>query len=91
VSRLLASHDDIVVFAWSEASPQFESDLTASERAVMALILDGLSNAAIAERRGTSLGTVAKQCASIFRKARVRSRGEHVALLCGRLARSPGR
>jgi len=55
--------------------------LTATERAVLALVLAGRSNAAIALERGTAVRTVANQVASIFRKHGVSSRSELIALL----------
>jgi DNA-binding CsgD family transcriptional regulator len=58
--------------------------LTAAERDVATLAAAGLSNAAIALRRGTAIRTVANQMASILRKLRIGSRHElsaHVALV----------
>jgi DNA-binding CsgD family transcriptional regulator len=57
--------------------------LTEAERHVTADVVDGLSNAQIARRRGTAKGTVAKQVASIFRKLGVGSRRELVAMTKG--------
>ena len=53
--------------------------LSQGEREVAGLLLDGLSNAEIAEIRGTSTRTVANQVASIFKKLGVRSRTELAA------------
>lgn len=53
--------------------------LSASEREVAGLLLDGLSNAEIAEIRGTSVRTIANQVASLFKKLGVRSRSELAA------------
>lgn len=53
--------------------------LTTAERAVMALLLEGQSNAAIARRRGRAVRTIANQVASIFRKYGVGSRAELAA------------
>lgn len=55
--------------------------LTAAEREVVTLILDGKSNAAIAKARGVAVRTVANQVASILRKMRVGSRSALLALL----------
>jgi DNA-binding NarL/FixJ family response regulator len=58
--------------------------LTAAERHVASLAAAGLSNAAIAKRRGTALRTVANQMASVLRKLRICSRHEltaHIPLL----------
>lgn len=61
--------------------PQWK-DLTAAEEHVVALVLEGLSNAQIARRRGTRERTVANQLASIFRKLGVSSRSELAAVAC---------
>lgn len=53
--------------------------LTAAEEEVLALVLDGRDNAAIAAVRRTALRTVANQIASIFRKTGVSSRAELAA------------
>lgn len=57
--------------------------LTHAEREVLALLLDGQKNSAIAEARGTSARTVANQIQAIFKKLGVSSRSELVALLSG--------
>jgi DNA-binding CsgD family transcriptional regulator len=57
------------------------TNLTAAERAVVAEICAGRSNAAIATSRRTSPRTIANQLASIYRKLGVASRFELVALL----------
>ncbi len=57
------------------------SGLTRAERHVIMLIARGLSNAAIARRRGSAPRTVANQAASIFKKLGVRSRLELGAIL----------
>lgn len=53
--------------------------LPAAMRAVAALALEGLDNAAIAKRRGTSVRTVAKQLEAIYRRLGVGSRRELMA------------
>ena len=50
--------------------------LSTAEAGVARLLLAGASNAEIAGARRRSVGTVAKQVAAVFRKLRVRSRGE---------------
>lgn len=57
--------------------------LTPAERAVALAAVEGLSNAAIAERRSASARTVANQLASVFRKLGVFSRAELAAHLHG--------
>ncbi len=52
------------------------ASLSRSEADVARLAAEGLSNADIAARRGTSVRTVANQIASIFRKLGVSSRRE---------------
>jgi DNA-binding CsgD family transcriptional regulator len=53
--------------------------LTPSEREVVAAVLRGVSNAALARARGVSLRTIANQLASAFSKLGVRSRSELAA------------
>jgi DNA-binding NarL/FixJ family response regulator len=53
--------------------------LSEGERDVVLGVLEGLTNAEIAERRGTAPRTVANQLASIFRKLGVTSRGDLTA------------
>ncbi|MBE2254514.1 MAG: helix-turn-helix transcriptional regulator [Myxococcus sp.] len=67
----------------SEPGPEAAPALTAAERDVMALVLAGKSNAAIARHRGTSVRTVANQVASLFRKLKVGSRAELAAKVGG--------
>ncbi len=50
--------------------------LSAAERQVAADAASGLSNAAIAKKRGRSPRTIANQLASIYRKLKVASRAE---------------
>lgn len=50
--------------------------LTPAERAVARLVIEGLSNAEIAERRGTLVRTVERQLFSINRKLGLTSRGD---------------
>lgn len=52
------------------------SQLTDAERAVAELAARGLSNAAIAARRGCAQRTVANQLAAVFKKLGVTSRRE---------------
>lgn len=57
--------------------------LTRAEREIASLVVKGLSNASIARARAVSARTVANQLAAIYRKLRVGSRVELVALLVG--------
>ena len=54
--------------------------LTPAEREVASLVLDGLSNAAIARRRSTAVRTIANQVGSLLRKLDLSSRCELAAL-----------
>ncbi|CAG1772079.1 partial Putative HTH-type transcriptional regulator, partial [uncultured bacterium] len=58
--------------------------LTSAEREIVVLVLRGLSSQAIADRRATSVRTVANQLASIFKKLGVSGRGELTAALASR-------
>jgi DNA-binding CsgD family transcriptional regulator len=58
--------------------------LSPAEREVVLAVLDGASNTAIAQRRGTSERTVANQLASIFRKLGASSRLDLVRTVVGR-------
>ena len=58
--------------------------LSAAERAVVELVLDGCTNREIAQRRGASVRTVGSQLEGVYRKLEVGSRTELVALLCER-------
>jgi DNA-binding CsgD family transcriptional regulator len=70
-----------VVLSYPDAPAAIPAALTAAEREVVRLALDGLSNAQVARARGTSVSTVANQLASIFRKLGVGSRYELIASL----------
>lgn len=65
-----------VVVGITSPSPLALAGLTASERDVARAILDGMSNRAIAEARGTATRTVANQIAALFRKLGIGSRAE---------------
>ncbi|MCA9613033.1 MAG: helix-turn-helix transcriptional regulator [Sandaracinus sp.] len=60
------------------------SQLTEAEWEVARLAADGLSNAAIADRRGTTVRTVSKQLDSAYRKLGVSSRRELAVRLANR-------
>lgn len=68
--------------------------LTASELAVVGLVVEGYSHAEIAARRRTSVRTVANQIASVYKKLKVSGRIELLCHLISRIgtgARDPGR
>jgi DNA-binding NarL/FixJ family response regulator len=58
----------VLSFPVERADLRAARSLTSAEAAVAELAIAGLSNAQIAERRGTSVRTVANQMASILRK-----------------------
>ena len=64
--------DDLVVFSWDIAAPPQE--LTSAEREVLARVVRGESNQAIACARKTSVRTIANQVASLLRKTSAGSR-----------------
>jgi DNA-binding NarL/FixJ family response regulator len=64
--------DELMVFSWDIATPP--SELTAAERQVLARVVRGESNAAIARARKTSVRTIANQVASLLRKTGASSR-----------------
>jgi DNA-binding NarL/FixJ family response regulator len=65
--------DDLVVFSWdiADAPPP---QLTSAERDVLARVVRGESNRAIAVARKTSERTIANQVASLLRKTGATSR-----------------
>ncbi len=65
--------------------PDALPELTAAERAICQLVLEGRSNAEIAAARARSARTVANQLRSIFTKIGVASKAELVANLAERL------
>lgn len=79
VRPLHVGGEELLVFSWrlgERPSLPDEPTLTPAERAVGELLLDGRSDAAIAAERGTSVRTVSKQAASLYRKLGVSSRRE---------------
>jgi DNA-binding NarL/FixJ family response regulator len=79
--------EEYIVFAFPAPEWNLPPCLTSSERQVALALLGGATNAQIAERRSTSVRTVAHQVASIFEKLSVTSRAE----LAFRLAARSGR
>ena len=74
VSKLRVGEDELAVFSMALGSVAVVRGLTDAQRDVLKRIVDGESNAEIAEGRGTSARTVANQVAEIFRHFDVRSR-----------------
>jgi DNA-binding CsgD family transcriptional regulator len=75
----------VISYRIEHADQPRHSVLSTAEREVARLAIDGMSNARIAERRSTSLRTVANQMASIFKKLGVGSRRELAARYFGDL------
>ena len=72
----VADSDEFIVVTWDvsgDVSPSPVS-LTPAEREVLALVIEGDSNAAIARQRKTSVRTVANQVASLLAKLQAGSR-----------------
>lgn len=76
VHVLVDGDDELAIFEWSVDAPAALSALTPGEREVLAAIVDGASNAAIARARKVSVRTVANQVSSILHKLGVGSRFE---------------
>jgi DNA-binding NarL/FixJ family response regulator len=79
VTALAYDGDDYAVI-WLAMTPRLPPSLTSAEREVATLVVAGLSNAAIAARRCTSVRTVANQLRAIFTKLAIGSRRQ----LCSR-------
>ena len=79
VSELEVGGETLLVISFPIEDPGLSEQLTEAEADVARLAVAGLSNAAIAKQRGTSLRTVANQMASILRKLDVQSRRELAA------------
>jgi len=76
--------DGVALLECAARPPLPEATLTAAEAAVAALAAEGLGNAEIGRRRGTSPRTVANQLGSSYRKLGGASRTTLQARLPGR-------
>ena len=65
--------DELIVFSWDVAESPPPA-LTSAERDVLARVVRGESNQAIAHARKTSVRTIANQVASLLRKCGATSR-----------------
>jgi DNA-binding NarL/FixJ family response regulator len=72
---------EVIVCSYKVTEPKLPPGLSSAEQAVALAILEGKSNQAIADERGSAVRTVANQVASLFAKCGVSSRAELVALL----------
>lgn len=78
--------DQYALLSWSiepSESASAGTRYTSAERAVLALLVGGASNAEIARARGSSPRTVANQVASLLRKSGKSSRLELIASIVG--------
>jgi DNA-binding CsgD family transcriptional regulator len=81
-ARFRLEGDELAVLSFPLASVALPDCLSAAERDVALKVIAGKSNAEIAAARGTAARTVANQVASLFKKLKVRSRQEIIALGC---------
>ena len=77
--RVIVGRRELAVLELEPVAPGNLDRLTANEREVARLAIEGLSNREIASRRGTAERTVANQLASIYRKLEIGSRIELAA------------
>jgi DNA-binding CsgD family transcriptional regulator len=82
VSTFTYGGEEFMVFSAPVGPPTCET-LSQTERDILAEVADGLSNAEIARKRGTSVHTVSNQVASLYRKTGVSTRAG-LALLATR-------
>ena len=67
--------EEMVVFSWdADSSSEDAEPLTEAERDVLARVVAGASNGAIAAARRVSVRTIANQVASLLKKLGARSR-----------------
>lgn len=71
---VLSGDGEFAVFSWDAGGPAPRAPLTPAEREVLELVVQGLSNAEIAQRRKASVRTVANQVASVLKKLGAPSR-----------------
>jgi DNA-binding CsgD family transcriptional regulator len=86
VSTLFVEDDEYCIVSAPFGAGADSSGLTAAESEVARLAMDGFSNRAIAEMRGSAVRTVANQMASILQKLGAMSR-VHIAARLGERAR----
>jgi DNA-binding CsgD family transcriptional regulator len=88
VWTLEAGPDQFALLQWPCETTLPAERLSGAERQVLALLLDGCSNAEVAAIRNRSTRTIGNQVASMFRKLGVGSRSELFAALAN--GRTPG-
>jgi len=84
VETFTADGEEFLVFSWEDEPPSQPLELTVAERDVLARVVRGDSNAAIARARSTSARTVANQIASLLRKTSAASRFDLIRRFAGR-------
>jgi DNA-binding CsgD family transcriptional regulator len=83
-TRIRAGRAELeVLVASTNVRSDATAELTDAEREVVRGVVEGKSDAAIAESRGTSARTVANQLRRVFTKLSVHSRGELRAKILG--------
>ncbi len=80
VTRFRMGGTQFLTMSVPSGAPRVGFPLTPAERQVVALLIEGKTNAQIARARRTSARTVANQLASIFKKLSVGSRAELIAM-----------
>lgn len=83
VEKLLVGDEELVVFSWATRPLDAPAGLSSAESEVLARVVRGESNAAIAKARKTSVRTVANQVASLLRKTGSASRYELIRRFTG--------
>lgn len=80
-AEFLVGDDEFVVISVPLRPARVVEPLSVAEREIAGLIVQGLSNEAIAQRRGKSIRTIANQVGSAMRKLSVGSRLELASTL----------
>jgi DNA-binding NarL/FixJ family response regulator len=83
VEKLAVGGEELMVFSWTTRETEVPQGLSSAESEVLARVVRGESNAAIAKARKTSARTVANQVASLLRKTRSASRYELIRRFAG--------
>ena len=83
VEKLVVGDEELMVFSWAAPETAPPAGLSGAESDVLARLVRGESNAAIAKARKTSARTVANQVASLLRKTGAASRYELIRRFAG--------
>jgi DNA-binding NarL/FixJ family response regulator len=79
VMRFELADGEFAVVSFVGAPISLPAGLTSAERAIVAAVVEGRSNAEIARQRGTSPRTIANQMAAVYQKLKLSSRAELAA------------